>query len=243
MMIGDRSDYGFCLRHIGTYTAGGYDRKVEGDMGSQTGEKKLPEKIKVMSKAVRELIEEGADINRIKVSEITQRAGIGKGTAYEYFPNKEELISSALLYQMDEMYSQLGQQIAQKESFEESVHYVLSSMAEKIRQRDCFLRYVHIMSDNGPISEKLQQQIKEKRGSGVYLANDCIQRMVEIGRRTGEINTELPEEYIHMEVLSKMIGFAVYLAGEWETEECGREKMKELICKSLKRELAGSLNE
>lgn len=113
-MIGDRSDYGFCLRHIGTYTAGGYDRKVEGDMGSQTGEKKLPEKIKVMYKAVRELIEEGADINRIKVSEITQRAGIGKGTAYEYFPNKEELISSALLYQMDEMYSQLGQQIAQK---------------------------------------------------------------------------------------------------------------------------------
>lgn len=70
-------------------------------MELQMVEKKLPEKIEAMYKAVQELIEEGADVNRIKVSEITQKAGIGKGTAYEYFSNKEELISSALLYQMN----------------------------------------------------------------------------------------------------------------------------------------------
>lgn len=213
------------------------------EMDLQMGKKKLPEKIEAMYRAVQELIEEGADINRIKVSEITQRAGIGKGTAYEYFSNKEELISSALLYQMNEIYSQLRRQIAEKKSFEDSIRFVLSSMAEKIGQRDCFLRYVHILSDNGPISENLKQRLKERKDNErqdgeICLAMDCIRQMVQLGKQTGEINGKLPEKYIYMEVLSKVIGFAVVLTGEWETEKCKREEIQELICASLKKELA-----
>lgn len=208
-------------------------------MDLQMGEKKIPEKIAAMYQAVRELIEDGADVNRIKVSEITQRAGIGKGTAYEYFSNKEELISNAMLYQMSEIYSQLGRQIAEKESFEESIRFVLSSITEKIGQRDCFLRYVHIFTDNGPISEMMRQKIREQKSDGhCCLALDCIGQMIRIGKRTGEISEKLPEAYIYMEVLSKVIGFAVYLAGEWEIEGCNRGEMKELICMSLKKELA-----
>lgn len=207
-------------------------------MDLQMGEKKIPEKIAAMYQAVQELIEEGADINRIKVSEITQRAGIGKGTAYEYFSNKEELISSALLYQMNEIYSQLKVQIEKKESFEESIRFVLSSIVEKIGQRDCFLRYVHIFTDNGPISEMMKQEIREQKNHDTCLAMDCIRQMVQIGKRTGEISAKLPEAYVYMEILSRVIGFAVYLAGEWGVEGCGREEMKELICVSLTRELA-----
>jgi len=207
-------------------------------MDLQAVKKKLPEKIEAMYKAVQELIEEGADINRIKVSEITQRAGIGKGTAYEYFSNKEELISSALLYQMNEIYSQLGRQMAERKSFEESFRFVLSSMAEKIGQRDCFLRYVHILSDNGPISEQLKQRLKEKKDNDVCLAIDCIRQMVRLGKQTGEISGKLPDTYVYMEILSKVISFAVYLTGEWAIGGCEKEEMEELICKSLKRELA-----
>jgi len=207
-------------------------------MDLQMGEKKLPEKITAMYRAVQELIEEGADINRIKVSEITQRAGIGKGTAYEYFSNKEELISSAMLYQMSEIYGQLEKQIMEKESFEESIRFVLSSIGEKIGERDCFLRYVHIFTDNGPISETMKRKIREQNNSDTCLALNCIRKMVQIGKHTGEISAKLPEAYIYMEVLSKVIGFAVYLAGEWEKDGCNREKMKELISASLVKELA-----
>ncbi len=207
-------------------------------MELQLVEKKLPEKIEAMYKAVQELIEEGADVNRIKVSEITQKAGIGKGTAYEYFSNKEELISSALLYQMNLIYGQLEAQIAKMKSFEESIRFVLSSIVEKIGQRDCFLRYVHIFTDNGPISETMKQKIKEQKEPDTCLALDCIRQMVQIGKHTGEISARLPEAYIYMEVLSKVIGFAIYLTGEWDVEECDREEMQELICMSLKREFS-----
>ena len=45
----------------------------------------VPPKVLLMYKAVLQFIEEGADLANIRVSSVTERAGIGKGTAYEYF--------------------------------------------------------------------------------------------------------------------------------------------------------------
>ena len=47
-----------------------------------------PPKVLKMFQACAELMEEGMDVHDIKVVDITNRAGIGKGTAYEYFKNK-----------------------------------------------------------------------------------------------------------------------------------------------------------
>lgn len=55
-------------------------------------------KVLAMYEAVNELMEEGRDIYSMKISEITARAGIGKGTAYEYFSTKEELLGKAIFY-------------------------------------------------------------------------------------------------------------------------------------------------
>jgi len=58
----------------------------------------LSSKEAAVYRAVLELFEEGADLGSLTVSEITGRAGIGKGTAYEYFSDKEEIIAKALFY-------------------------------------------------------------------------------------------------------------------------------------------------
>ena len=43
---------------------------------------KLPQKVEMMFQAVIDMLNEGIDINTMKVQDITNRAGIGKGTAY-----------------------------------------------------------------------------------------------------------------------------------------------------------------
>ena len=58
----------------------------------------LSEKQILIYKAIVDLINEGADVSGMKVGEITARAGIGKGTAYEYFSSKEEMVIEALEY-------------------------------------------------------------------------------------------------------------------------------------------------
>ena len=59
-------------------------------------------KVLALYRGVLELLDEGADVNGIKVSDITARAGIGKGTAYDYFKSREEIIACALLYDVEQ---------------------------------------------------------------------------------------------------------------------------------------------
>ena len=51
-------------------------------------ENELKPKVRALYEAVLELLNENADISTMKVSDITSRAGIGKGTAYDYFKSK-----------------------------------------------------------------------------------------------------------------------------------------------------------
>lgn len=61
-------------------------------------ENELKPKVRALYEAVLELLNENADISTMKVSDITSRAGIGKGTAYDYFKSKEEIIACAVMY-------------------------------------------------------------------------------------------------------------------------------------------------
>lgn len=60
--------------------------------------KSLTPKAKSILKAVIDLINEEKDMTLIKVGDITAKAGVGKGTAYEYFNSKEEIITKAMFY-------------------------------------------------------------------------------------------------------------------------------------------------
>lgn len=50
--------------------------------------------------AVLDLIKENGLSSGLKVSDIANKAGIGKGTVYEYFSNKEEIIIDSIIYLM-----------------------------------------------------------------------------------------------------------------------------------------------
>ncbi len=60
-------------------------------------ENELKPKVRALYEAVLELLNENADISTMKVSDITSRAGIGKGTAYDS-KSKEEIIACAVMY-------------------------------------------------------------------------------------------------------------------------------------------------
>lgn len=49
----------------------------------------LPEKKAAVFRAVLKLLRQGRPLGDLKVSEIAEAAGIGKGTVYEYFPSRE----------------------------------------------------------------------------------------------------------------------------------------------------------
>ena len=87
--------------------------------------KENSEKELALFHAVLELIEENADFSSMTVSDITGKAGIGKGTAYEYFSSKEEMVAKAIVWAIERQTEKAMQMLSEKNSMEEQILGIL----------------------------------------------------------------------------------------------------------------------
>lgn len=78
----------------------------------------LPEKKAAVFGAVLELLRQGRPLGDLKVSEIAEAAGIGKGTVYEYFSSREELLRDAMRYSRAQGFRELYTAITTAGDFE-----------------------------------------------------------------------------------------------------------------------------
>jgi len=60
--------------------------------------RKYAEKELLIFYGFKKIITENSNIENIKVSDIAKAAGIGKGTIYEYFKSKDEIIARSIIY-------------------------------------------------------------------------------------------------------------------------------------------------
>lgn len=101
-----------------------------------------PPKVTAMYEAVIELVNEGVDMNGLKVADITGKAGIGKGTAYEYFSSKEEIIEGALQYEAGQLFQALYEQQEKETAFEDKVRAILEWIGTDFKKSRTFTRLV-----------------------------------------------------------------------------------------------------
>lgn len=198
-------------------------------------EQNLSPKVLALYEAVRHLMEEDTDIKELKVSDITNRAGIGKGTAYDYFKNKEEIISSALFYHMNLICSQIREHFDRLDSFEDMLRYAMACMDEEIKQRTCFIKFIHILSDNGLISRLLQEKIHQ-RDEESCMPEDLLEEIIRKGIANGDISVKLPRAYMSMTIAAKLMVYAIYITDEKSEKVCPAAQMHKLICDSLMKE-------
>ncbi|GFI65061.1 hypothetical protein IMSAG185_00654 [Lachnospiraceae bacterium] len=185
-------------------------------MGKMTGLEEIrdvPPKVLGMYRAVVELIEEGADIAGLRVSTITDRAGIGKGTAYEYFETKEEIVACAMVYYMQWLFDWLGKILLEKESFREQLDYLLDEMEKENGRKFCFLRFVHILTDNSEFSQLIRQKL------GTREAEKCMPMAIfeKVLRRAverGELRDDLPMDYMVYSVFAHLLTYMMAITTE-----------------------------
>lgn len=150
----------------------------------QTAE--IPEKILLIYQAVPQMLKEGADINTLKVSEITERAGIGKGTAYEYFSSKEELITRALLFYIEKKVNDIENISESQNSFPDKIHAVLDYVEQNFDDIRGFCMLVRIGTGSYEISEPLKNEYERMQETfDCHRMDHLIDRMIEQGRQEG----------------------------------------------------------
>jgi AcrR family transcriptional regulator len=197
----------------------------------------LPEKVLLLYRAVGELLDEGADLSTVKVSAITSRAGIGKGTAYDYFETKEDMIASALVYLVKYTLLEMQEEVDLRINLTDQVTCILEMITGKTRSKVGMMRFVHMMTDPTPIScmfrDKIQLEQEER-----YHPISMMRLIVEKAIRQGEISDRLPMHYMVYALSSRIITYMTYLAIQEEENEAETAQMREYICTGLLKEFS-----
>ncbi len=209
-------------------------------MGKLTGMESVsetPEKVLLMYQAVNCLVGEGVALPEMRVSAITTRAGIGKGTAYEYFETKEELLACAFIFYVNRIAERISDSLGKLGSLREQLDYVFCQLDEDSQKKYCFVRFVHAVTDDSRFSRLVRDKLMrapEARNFPEYLFGDIIRQGVE----RGEINGEIPADYLIYTVFCKVLTYMMSIC----TEECFHtdvRQIRELVIEGIIRDLKG----
>ena len=183
-------------------------------MGKVTGLEDIhhvPPKVSQMYEAVMQLLEEGADVADIRVSTITERAGIGKGTAYEYFDTKEEIVACAIVYHIQRLFSWLEEKLEAQRDFRAQVTFLLDTVEQKNRCKEGFLRFVHMMTSNSGFDRMVREKMNEE-AFAPYLPANIFGKILGQGVERGELRKDLPMDYMIHCVFSHLLTYMLAMA-------------------------------
>ena len=194
----------------------------------------IPSKVLLMYQAVNQLLEEGEDPGKIRVSTITDRAGIGKGTAYEYFDSKEELVLYAVVYQMQTAMVELEKGLLERKCFREQLNYLLDEVTAQEGQNNCFRKLLHLLIDNSEFSRQVQG-IMDSATYEKYRLIQLFRKLLGTAVERGELRKDLPLDYMVFTMGGRVLAYMVAVSESGLQIELS--KMRELVYNGLMDEL------
>lgn len=193
----------------------------------------IPAKVLLLYQGVIELILEGVDVRTLKVSDITRKAGIGKGTAYDYFDTREEIIVSAILHVMICIQAEVEAELVRRGSFFEQIEYLLEVLEEKMAERECFLHFIHLLTDTSICGLKLQERMKEAEQENHTLVAMLV-GLIRDGVERGELRADLPIGYLCYAVGSQIVGYMASVSFPDIGQQITAEELKPYILEQMR---------
>ena len=130
------------------------------------------------------LLEKG--MKNLTITEIAKTAGIGKGTIYDYFSNKEEIVFEIIRNFIEKHHHNLLNQSDKKTSTKQKVLYLfdvfLSEYMPYEKHLDVFREYLSVT-----LSSKCSPMIEFNRECSGFIRN-ILKDIIEEGIKKGEIN-------------------------------------------------------
>ena len=127
-----------------------------------------PKKARLMFEAVIGYVHEKIDPGSLTVQDITARAGVGKGTAYEYFSSKEELIALALFFDYGLRILELQELLEKKKKFEEKMLGLLDWLHDNKSYHMTFVKMIQISAGDEGVCQMLQTRIPQDVFDGMH---------------------------------------------------------------------------
>lgn len=194
------------------------------------------EKVLAMYQAVWAMLDEGQDMSKMKVSDITTRAGIGKGTAYEYFRSKEEILSRAMNYDFQIQYQIILERVKKQESFRSALECCFDWLEENEDRRRLGRQFIrHRNCPESP--EDTQREFCKMQSDMAAVVNEVLGHIVKLGRDQGYIRKGITDKMAILQILFQLVGFFIYreLGNPENRQEI--QMMKGFLCDNIEKSL------
>ncbi len=195
----------------------------------------IAEKEMLMYKAVIEMIQENYDVNSIKVSDITSRAGIGKGTAYEYFSSKEEIIVKALFYDTYVHISNVEKIMKKDKTFREKYYLLMDYLEEKLPDTKATGNLIKIFMGNYEVKDNFRievEKIQKNTTCPVVYVEKMIDDFMEQGFKEGILTQD--KKVMRRSVFATQVtGYIYCIINHYYAEEMTREEARDFSYQGL----------
>ena len=198
-------------------------------------EKKL-DKVIAIYRAIEELVAEGADLSSMRVSDIAAKAGIGKGTTYEYFSSKEEMVVKAMVYLVGSMVKRILDQMEKLPSFQDAFILLLNEMEVKVKQRACVMKYLSMVNDMNLCQPMHDIMLVDKEAKASNPIN-IICYLLERGQKEGVLGMKYSQSYMLSAIFSRVVAFVMFVNDDFGKKDCTSDEMKLALYQGICREL------
>lgn len=189
-------------------------------------------KVISMYEAVGELIGQGMDLNDITVSDITKKAGIGKGTAYDYFSSKEEIIAKALLYHIQREIQALLEGIGEKDNLHDKIYALLNNIEANYGSRRNWMQYLCFHMQAIVMRQELMEKFVK---CNVYQGEveKFIKEFQAQAVKEGISSSGLPLHCTANAIFSQVLAFWYYLDNGLGAEELSIDEEKTFVYQNI----------
>lgn len=160
-------------------------------------EGEYPQKVLAIFEAVGRLIASGRDMEKLTVSDITREAGIGKGTAYEYFGSKEEIIGEAICFQMHKTVTAVNEKMAEVNTLREQLELIII-WSEKGLSSNIIYCFLKLQMNRTRGAEELQKKVDEMAAARDRFIDRTADILLQTGIREGIIEPQKDMDYGRM---------------------------------------------
>lgn len=185
---------------------------------------------------VMKLMNEGVNIHTIKVADIAKSVGIGKGTVYEYFKSKDELLEKSLIYCMNLSLNKAIEKIDNANGFKEKIYTMLEIAKCNVQEFNSGNGFLFSNMGTCEFAYLMKSENKEFKYRE-NIINKSIEDVISVGIEEEVIKCQRDKEYEKMVIKSAIIGFANDLYCSKSTMEKDIYELKErsykLIIKGL----------
>lgn len=152
----------------------------------------MTDKKTLIFNSVLNLIKENGFHSKIKISDIADKAGIGKGTVYGYFSNKEEIITESIIYLLTEKTKYV---LSEDEdlSFEPRVKNLMKRILKVLKGNQNI--YGVFMSQNigSILSVEMKMRIKEEIEKIHKDFKNMIDELIERGKKENLFTNDIDD--------------------------------------------------